>query len=270
MPLQIRHTMIAPESFELHIVDRIAEIVLDRPEAFNALTFEVYRELTQVFQDLQSAEEVRVVVISGRGKAFCSGGDVKEIIGPLLGKEESDLLRFTRMTCELVWSIRSLSKPVIACLNGVTAGAGAMIAIASDFRIAADTAKIAFLFVRVGLSGADMGACYLLPKIIGLTKATELLMTGDFITAPEAYRIGLYNRVVPAEQLSDVTMEMAENLSAGPAHGLAVTKRQINQETLSRLRQVLDAEAVVQAKCMQHSDFQEGYQAFIEKRKPRF
>ena len=262
--------MIVPKSFELHIVDRIAEIVLDRPQALNALTFEVYRELTQLFHDLQSESEVHAVVINGRGKAFCSGGDVKEIIGPLLEKDEKELLQFTKMTCELIWNMRSLSKPVIACLNGVVSGAGAMIAIASDFRIAAETAKIAFLFVRVGLSGADMGACYLLPKIVGLTRATELLMTGGFITADEAYRIGLYNIVVPLDQLSDVTMELAESLAAGPANGLAVTKQQINQETLPRLKEVLDAEATVQAKCMLHPDFKEGYRAFLEKRTPRF
>jgi enoyl-CoA hydratase/carnithine racemase len=262
--------MIAPESFEFHIEDRIAQIVLDRPEAYNALTFDVYRELTRLFGDLQHEDTVRVVVISGRGKAFCSGGDVKEIIGPLLEKSEEELSAFTQMTCRLIWNMRALSKPVIACLNGAVAGAGAMIAIASDFRIAADTAKIAFLFVRVGLSGADMGACYLLPRIVGLTKATELLMTGDFITAEEAYRIGLYNRVVPLDQLSDVTMELAVNLAAGPAYGLAVTKQQFNAETLPRLREVLDAEASAQAKCMLHPDFREGYQAFMEKRKPKF
>jgi enoyl-CoA hydratase/carnithine racemase len=262
--------MIAPDSFELHVVDRIAEIVLDRPEALNALTFDVYRELTQLFQDLQNENEIRVVVISGRGKAFCSGGDVKEIIGPLLGKEEKELLQFTRMTCDLVWNIRMLSKPVIACLNGITAGAGAMIAVASDFRVAAETAKIAFLFVRVGLSGADMGACYLLPKIVGLTRATEMLMTGKFITAEEAHRIGLYNQVVPLDQLSDVTMQLAESLAEGPGNGLAITKQQLNQETLPRIKEVLDAEATVQARCMLHPDYREGFQAFIEKRKPRF
>ena len=262
--------MEAPESFELHIVDRIAEIVLDRPEAFNALTFEVYRELTQCFADLDKESDVRVVILTGRGKAFCSGGDVREIIGPLLEQKEEELLRFTRMTCELVWSMRTISKPIIACLNGVAAGAGAVLANASDFRIAAETAKIAFLFVRVGLSGADMGACYLLPKIVGLTRTTELLMTGDFITAEEAYRIGLYNRVVPVDQLSDVTMELATKLASGPANGLAVTKQQINAETLTHLREVLDAEATAQAKCMLHPDFREGYQAFVEKRSPRF
>jgi enoyl-CoA hydratase/carnithine racemase len=262
--------MIVPNSFELHVEDRIAHIVLSRPEAYNALTFEVYRELTRLFADLQLEDDVRVVVISGRGKAFCSGGDVREIIGALLDQEEEQLLRFTRMTCELVWNMRALRKPVIACLNGVTAGAGAMIAIASDFRIAADAAKIAFLFVKVGLSGADMGACYLLPKLIGLSHATELLMTGKFISADEALRIGLYNRIAPAETLSDVTMEIAAQLAAGPANGISITKQQLNHETLPRLREVLDLEASVQAKCMSHPDFKEGFHAFVQKRDPKF
>ncbi len=262
--------MIIPESFELHIADGIAQIVLSRPEAYNALTFDVYRELNQCFIDLQTEEPVRAVILSGRGKAFCSGGDVLNIIGSLLTADEAKLLQFTRVTCELVWNMRSLLKPVIACLNGVTAGAGAILAMASDFRIAAESARIAFLFVRVGLSGADMGACYVLPKLVGLTKATELLMTGDFISAEEAYRIGLYNRVVPAGELSDVTAELATRLAAGPANGLAITKQQLNSESLPRLKEVLDAEATVQAKCMLHPDFKEGYNAFVEKRNPKF
>ena len=259
-----------PESFEFHIVDGIANIVLDRPEAYNALTFDMYRELTQLFADLQNEDQVRVVVITGRGKAFCSGGDVREIIGPLLEQGEEQLLQFTRMTCDLIWNMRSLEKPVIACLNGVTAGAGAMIAIASDFRIAAETAKIAFLFVGVGLSGADMGACYLLPKIVGFTKATELLMTGNFLSSQEALQAGLYNKVVPLDQLSDATMELATKLAQGPANGLAVTKRMLNQETFPRLQEVLELEARAQAKCMLDRDYREGFQAFVEKRKPEF
>jgi enoyl-CoA hydratase/carnithine racemase len=262
--------MIAPETFEFHVQDRIAQIVLDRPETYNALTFNVYRELTQLFEDLQRETNVRVIVLSGRGKAFCSGGDVKEIIGRLIGRPREELLDFTRLTCRLIWNMRALSKPIIACLNGVTAGAGAMLAIASDFRIAAESAKIAFLFVKVGLSGADMGACYLLPKIVGLTKATELLMTGEFISAQEAERIGLYNRVVPMEQLSDVAMELATSLATGPSNGIAVTKQQLNQESLPRLKEILEAEATVQADCMLNPDFTEGYRAFLEKRKPRF
>lgn len=258
------------KSFDFHIKDGIAQITLNRPEVFNAVTFEVYREMSDLFAEMSSDSEVRVVTITGKGKAFCSGGDVKEIIGPLLEHGETELRKFTRLTCDLIWNMRMLPVPIIASLNGVTAGAGAMIAIASDFRIASETAKIAFLFVRVGLSGADMGACYILPKIVGLTKATELLMTGDFITAEEAYRIGLYNKVVPLEQLEQTSMALAHQLAEGPPTGLAVTKKQINEETLSGLKAALEAESIVQARCMLHPDFREGFAAFTEKRKPSF
>jgi enoyl-CoA hydratase/carnithine racemase len=253
-------------SFEFSKQNGIGRIFLNRPEVYNAITFDVYREMSDLFFELRSDPEVRVIVITGRGKAFCSGGDVHDIIGPLLDRGEAELHKFTKLTCELIWNMRMLPVPVIASLNGVTAGSGAMVAIASDFRIAAENAKIAFLFVRVGLSGADMGACYLLPKIVGLTKATELLMTGDFITAEEAYRIGLYNKVVASDQLENVSLALADQLAKGPATGLAVTKQQINHETLPELRNVLDAEAKVQAHCMMHPDFREGYAAFTEKR----
>src|ERR671912_644008 len=183
----------------------IATITLNRPERLNALTFEVYRELIDTFAALKDAREVRVVVITGSGKAFCSGGDVHDIIGELFSRNMEGLLEFTRMTCELVQNIRSLPKPVIASLNGTTAGAGACIALASDLRIASTEARIAFLFVKVGLSGADMGAAHLLPRLVGLAKATELLYTGDFITAEEALACGLYNRVVPPGQLESET-----------------------------------------------------------------
>ena len=173
---------------------------LDRPEAMNALTFDVYRELTDTFRALAGRGDVRVVVLTGTGRAFCTGGDVREIIGALLGRDEKALLEFTRLTCDLIRAMRALPRPIVASLNGTVAGAGAAIALASDFRVAADTAKIAFLFVKVGLSGADMGAAHLLPRVVGLGRATELLMTGDFIDAAEALRIGLYNRVVPARR----------------------------------------------------------------------
>jgi enoyl-CoA hydratase/carnithine racemase len=262
--------MITPTSFEFSIKEGIGQIRLNRPEAYNALTFDVYRQLTALFADLQNESSVRVVTITGNGKAFSTGGDVREIIGPLLGKDEELLLAFTRMTCDLIWNMRNLNKPIIAALNGVVAGAGAMIAIASDFRIANEDARIAFLFVHVGLSGADMGACYLLPRLVGLTHATELLVSGNFITAQEAYRIGLYNRVVAPIELPPVTLKLAQILAKGPANGIAVTKQQLNLETLPRLKEILDAEATVQAKCMMHPDFEEGYKAFLEKRKPNF
>src|ERR671918_1713601 len=195
-----------PASFLLEQdADGVATITLNRPERLNALTFEVYRELTDTFAALREESAVRVVVITGAGRAFCSGGDVHDIIGELFSRNMEGLLEFTRMTCELVHNIRSLPKPVIASLNGTTAGAGACIALASDIRFASEDAKIAFLFVKVGLSGADMGAAYLLPRVVGLAKATELLYTGDFISAAEAERIGLYNRVVTADQLIATT-----------------------------------------------------------------
>src|SRR5215218_4712092 len=174
----------------------IATITLNRAERLNALTFEVYRELIDTFAALRDEREVRVVVITGTGKAFCSGGDVHDIIGELFSRNMEGLLEFTRMTCELVENMRSLSKPVIASLNGTTAGAGACIALASDLRIASEEARIAFLFVKVGLAGTDMAASYLLPRVVGLSKATEMLYTGDFVSAAEAERLGLYNRVV--------------------------------------------------------------------------
>src|SRR5437588_7574036 len=193
--------MIEPKSFLYDVRDGVASITLNRPERLNALTFEVYRELTDTFAALQTEDDVRIVVITGAGRAFCSGGDVRDIIGEFQTRNAEGLLEFTQMTCELVRNIRALRKPVIASLNGTTAGAGACIALASDLRIASAEARIAFLFVKVGLSGADMGAAHLLPRLVGLGRAAELLYTGDFITAEEAHSFGLYNRVVAAQDL---------------------------------------------------------------------
>jgi enoyl-CoA hydratase/carnithine racemase len=248
----------------------IATITLNRPERLNALTFEVYRELTDTFAALRNEPEVRAVVITGAGRAFCSGGDVHDIIGELFKRDMEGLLAFTRMTCELVANIRDLHKPVIASLNGTTAGAGACIALASDIRIAAEEAKIAFLFVKVGLSGADMGAAYLLPRVVGLAKATELLYTGDFISAAEAERIGLYNRVVAGSQLKATTQELAERLAQGPAFALAKTKELLDREADMNLAAALECEAQAQAICMQHPDYREAYEAFVAKRAPQF
>jgi enoyl-CoA hydratase/carnithine racemase len=262
--------MIQPKSFLYEVRDGVARITLNRPERLNALTFEVYRELTDTFAALRAEDAVRVVVITGAGRAFCSGGDVRDIIGELQGRDAEGLLAFTRMTCELVRNIRALRKPVIASLNGTTAGAGACIALASDLRIASVEARIAFLFVRVGLSGADMGAAYLLPRAVGLSKAAELLYTGDFITAHEALAIGLYNRVVAADELEPETRSLAERLARGPAFALAVTKEMLARESGVSLDAALELEAQAQALCMQHPDYGEAYRAFIEKREPRF
>ena len=263
--------MFTPKSFLFEISPvGVATITLNRPDRLNALTFEVYRELTDTFTALRAETEVRAVVITGAGRAFCSGGDVHDIIGELFNRDMEGLLEFTRMTCELVANIRALRKPVIASLNGTTAGAGACIALASDIRIASEEAKIAFLFVKVGLSGADMGAAYLLPRVVGLSKATELLYTGDFISAAEAERIGLYNRVVPADQLTSVTQELAERLARGPAFALAKTKELLDREAHMSLEAALECEAQAQAICMQHPDYREAYEAFVAKREPKF
>jgi|SRR5688572_3849730 len=263
-------TMISPKSFLYTVEGGVASITLNRPDRLNALTFEVYRELTDTFAALRDETAVRAVVVTGAGRAFCSGGDVHDIIGELFSRDMEGLLEFTRMTCELIKNIRTLPQPVIAKLNGTTAGAGACIALAADIRIASDAAKIAFLFVRVGLSGADMGAAFLLPRVIGLAKATELLYTGDFISAQEAERIGLYNRVVAPDQLDNACSELAQRLAAGPAFALAKTKEMLNRELDMNLEKALECEAQAQAICMQHPDYREAYEAFVAKRDPKF
>lgn len=259
-----------PRSFLYQERGAVATITFDRPDRLNSLTFAVYRELIEVFAALRARDGVRVVVIAGQGRGFCSGGDVEDIIGELFSRDMSGLLEFTRMTCELIRNIRALHKPVIASLNGTVAGAGAVIALACDLRIAAETAKIAFLFVKVGLAGADMGAAFLLPKVVGLSQATEMLYTGDFVSAADALRIGLYNRVVPAGELETETSQWAERLAAGPAFALSMTKAALNRELHMSLDAALEAEAEAQAICMLNPDFREAFEAFREKRKPEF
>jgi enoyl-CoA hydratase/carnithine racemase len=250
--------------------DGIATITLNRPERLNAITFDVYHELIDFFARLRDEDDVRVIIITGTGRAFCSGGDVRDIIGALQGRDAEGLLDFTRLTCDLIRNMRALPKPIIASLNGTTAGAGACIALASDIRIAAEEAKIAFVFVKVGLAGTDMGATYLLPRVVGFAKATELLMTGEFVEANEAERIGLYNRVVPRAQLETVTREFADKLAHGPSLGIAKTKEMLNRELHMSFESALEAEAVAQALCMQTPDFKEAHAAFIEKRPAKF
>lgn len=263
---------LSPRSFryELDAESSVATITLDRPERLNALTFEVYDELRNAFRDLDTEPGVRAIVLTGRGRGFCSGGDVEEIIGALFERDYEGLLEFTRMTCDLVLSIRRCRRPVVAALNGTVAGAGAVIASACDIRIAAETAKIAFLFTKVGLSGADMGASWLLPRIVGLGRATELLMSGEFIDASEAHRIGLYNRVLPTDRVLEVATEFAAKLARGPSFALEVTKDALNREATMDLAGALEAEAQAQAVCMQNQNFREAYRAFQEKREPRF
>jgi enoyl-CoA hydratase/carnithine racemase len=248
----------------------VATVTLNRPDKLNSFIGHMRRDLAEALEHAGSDADVRVVVITGAGRAFCSGGDVHDIIGELFKRDMQGLLEFTRMTCELVRSIRVLPKPVIASLNGTTAGAGACIALASDIRIASPDAKIAFLFVRIGLAGADMGAAFLLPRVVGLAKATELLYTGDFISALEAERIGLYNRIVRPEELEAETRTLAERLARGPAFALSMTKEMLNREMDTSLDTALEWEAQAQAICMQHPDYREAYEAFVEKREPGF
>lgn len=259
-----------PKSFLYAEADGVGTITLNRPDRYNALTFAVYAELAGFFKHLNERESCRVVVITGAGKAFCSGGDVEDIIGELFARDMQGLLEFTRMTCDLIRAMRNLRKPIIGALNGVVCGAGAAIATACDLRIASPFAKCAFLFTKVGLSGADMGACFLLPRIVGITKATELLMGGEFISADEAHRIGLYNEIVPADKLAARATEWAGKLAAGPQFGLMMTKELLNRAMSFDLETALEAEAQAQAICMQHPDFRESYDAWTEKREPKF
>jgi len=262
----------APASFlyEHDAASGVARITLNRPERLNALNFEVYDELRQTIRVLDTEADVRAIVLTGAGKAFCSGGDVRDIIGALHGRDYRGLLEFTRMTCDLVLAMRRCRRPIVAALNGTTAGAGAVIAAASDIRIAAASARIAFLFTKVGLSGADMGAAWLLPRIVGIGRATELLMTGDFITADEALRIGLYNRVVSDDAVLTTATAFAEQLGRGPSFALEITKDALNREASMDLQAALEAEAQIQASLMTHADFREAYEAFLAKRPSRF
>ena len=261
-----------PKSFlyEHDAATGVASITLNRPDRLNALTFEVYRELAATFRALDAEPGVRAIVITGRGRAFCTGGDVEDIIGALLGKPIEDLLAFTKITCELILSIRECRRPVVAALNGTVAGAGAVIAAACDFRVASTTAKIAFLFTRVGLTGADMGAGWLLPRLVGEAHARRLLMLGDFISAAEALSIGLYTSVFDAEQAASEAKALAVRLAKGPSFALGVTKRALNREAALDLRTALDNEAELQAICMQGRNFTEAHRAFLEKREPKF
>ena len=263
---------LAPESFlyEHDTHTSVVTITLNRPDRLNALTFQVYDELRNTFRALDTEPGVRAIVITGAGRGFCSGGDVEDIIGALFDRDLDGLVEFTRMTCDLILAIRECRRPVIAALNGTVAGAGAVIATACDIRIAAESAKIAYLFTKVGLSGADMGASWLLPRLVGLAKASELLMTGDFIDAAEAYRIGLYNRVVPQDELMPAARALAEKLARGPSYALEVTKFALMSEATMDFASALEAEAQAQAVCMQNPNFRESYDAFVEKRETKF
>jgi enoyl-CoA hydratase/carnithine racemase len=259
--------MLEPSTFRYEEApDGVATITLNRPDRLNALTFEVYAELRDLFAALAHHDPVKAVIITGEGRGFCSGGDVEAIIGELLKQDMPRLLAFTRMTGALIANIRAVPKPVVAALNGVAAGAGAVIALASDFRLAVPQASLAFLFTRVGLAGADMGAAYLLPRVVGLARATELLMLGDRVSADEAARIGLINRVVAPETLMDEARALAARLASGPSFALGMTKTLLNQELDADFAAAIEAEAQGQAICMQTPAFREAYEAFKARR----
>jgi enoyl-CoA hydratase/carnithine racemase len=246
----------------------IATVTLNRPERKNPLTFESYDELRDAFHSLKQTRQVKVVILRGAGGNFCSGGDVHEIIGPLTRMDEAGLRRFTRMTGDLVRAMRACPQPIIAAVEGVCAGAGAIVAMASDIRFAQPGAKTAFLFTRVGLSGADMGACAILPRIIGQGRAAELLFTGRDMTSEEGLDWGFYNRVV--EDVQAEAYALAESVAKGPSIAHAITKRQLECEWNVSLDEALEMEARAQARCMETNDFKRAYEAFANKQKPEF
>ena len=258
------------ESFDYSVDSGVATVRLDNPAQLNALTFRAYEELVELTGSLDADRRVNVLVLTGAGKGFCSGGSVNDIIGELLKMDGAGLYRFTRLTCDVVRNMRRLEKPVIAAVNGMAAGAGAALALACDFRLLSERAKVAFLFVKVGLAGSDMGAVHLLPRIVGLGRAMELLSLGDVIDAAEAYRIGLANRVVPHDDLMPEALRLARRLADGPRAAIGVTKKLLDLEAGMSLDAALEMEAMTQAHCMQTDDFREGFRAFMEREAPRF
>jgi enoyl-CoA hydratase/carnithine racemase len=259
-----------PQHFLWTVEKRIAVVRLNGPDRKNPLTFESYAELRDMFRALVYADDVDVVVFGSSGGNFCSGGDVHDIIGLLVGFDMKQLLAFTRMTGDLVKAMIGCGKPIISAVDGVCVGAGAIIAMASDLRLATPTAKTAFLFNRVGLAGCDMGACAMLPRIIGQGRAAELLYTGRVMSAAEGERWGFWNALHEAEKLDDEAMKLATQLATGPTFALGITKTQLNQEWNMGLEQAIEAEAQAQAICMQTEDFKRAYRAFAAKEKPVF
>jgi len=259
-----------PSHFQLSVSAKVATITLNRPEKKNPLTFESYRELTDLFLAAQKEETVKAIVITGAGGNFSSGGDVFEIIGPLVAMETKDLLKFTRMTGDLVKAIRACPQPVIAAIDGICAGAGAIMAMASDLRLGTAGTKIAFLFNRVGLAGCDMGACAMLPRIIGQGRAAELLYTGRILKGEEAERWGFLNRLCAPDAVLAEAQALAAELADGPTFANAMTKRMLEMEWAMSVESAIEAEAVAQALCMQTEDFARAYHAFAAKQKPVF
>ncbi|KUL96217.1 enoyl-CoA hydratase [Bosea sp. WAO] len=259
-----------PQHFELSVAGKVATVTLNRPEKKNPLTFESYRELADFFLAAQKEEEIKAIVVTGAGGNFSSGGDVFEIIGPLVAMETKDLLKFTRMTGELVKTMRACPQPIIAAIDGICAGAGAIIAMASDLRLGTAETKVAFLFNRVGLAGCDMGACAMLPRIIGQGRAAELLYTGRVLRGDEAERWGFLNRLVARENVLAEAQAIAAELADGPTFANAMTKRMLEMEWAMSVESAIEAEAVAQALCMQTEDFARAYHAFAAKQKPVF
>ncbi|MGD9999010.1 MAG: enoyl-CoA hydratase family protein [Ilumatobacteraceae bacterium] len=261
---------LAPQHFLWQVDDGIGTIRLNRPERKNPLTFDSYAELRDTFRALVYADDVDVVVVAPNGGNFCSGGDVHDIIGPLVAMEMKELLQFTRMTGDLVKAMIGCGKPIISAVDGVCVGAGAIIAMASDLRLATPEAVTAFLFTRVGLAGCDMGACAVLPRIIGQGRAAELLYTGRSMTAEEGERWGFFNSLHPAADLEERALALARRLADGPTFAHGITKTQLNQEWSMSLEQAIEAEAQAQAICMQTADFERAYRAFVAHDKPVF
>ncbi|CAN5846679.1 enoyl-CoA hydratase family protein [soil metagenome] len=274
MNTQISAADLRPSSFRWEVADAVATITLSRPERKNPLTFESYAELRDTFRQLVYARDVRAVVITGAGDNFCSGGDVHDIIGPLVELRRSgrmdELLAFTRMTGDLVKAMRGCAQPIISAIDGACVGAGAIIAMASDMRLGTERSKVAFLFTRVGLSGADMGACAMLPRIIGQGRASELLYTGRSMDGSEAERWGFYNRLCPPDTLLDAARELALGLASGPSFAHGMTKRMLHQEWAMGVDEAIEAEAQAQAICMQTDDFERAYHAFTRRERPAF
>jgi enoyl-CoA hydratase/carnithine racemase len=260
--------------FQWQVEGKVATITLNRPERKNPLTFDSYAELRDLFRRLQYAQDVKAVVVTGAGGNFCSGGDVHEIIGPLVALQKADdmggLLEFTRMTGDLVKAMRQCPQPVVAAVDGICAGAGAIIAMASDLRLGTAASKVAFLFVRVGLAGADMGACNILPRIIGAGRAAELLYTGRAMDGAEAERWGFYNRLCEADRVLAEAQALAKSLADGPTFAHAMTKKCIHQEWNMGIDESIEAEAQAQAICMQTKDYERAYNAFVAKQRPVF
>jgi enoyl-CoA hydratase/carnithine racemase len=260
----------AARHFQWQVRDGVAAVTLNRPERKNPLTFDSYAELRDLFGDLKYATDVHAVVVTGAGGNFCSGGDVHEIIGPLVRLQAPELLMFTRMTGDLVKAMRACPQPIVAAVDGVCAGAGAIVAMASDLRLGTARSKTAFLFNRVGLAGCDMGACAMLPRIIGQGRASELLFTGRSLGGEEGERWGFFNRLCTPEQLLEQAQALARDLVQGPTFANGITKTMLHQEWAMTLEQAIEAEAQAQALCMLTQDFTRAYEAFVAKQKPVF